>query len=151
MIIGIISDIHGYLSPKTANALRGSDYILCAGDCETPLVLNELEAIAPTITVLGNCDHNRPFGPSVKPKVSPLLGGVRFVMVHRFEDLGALPEDTQVVVYGHTHVPRNEKRGGILYVNPGSPTKPRNNSRKSVMRITILNGNVTSVELVELN
>lgn len=150
MIIGIISDIHGHLSEEAYEALRGSDYILCAGDIESPLLLSELESIAPAIAVRGNCDH-RDLGPSVNFVASPRLGGVRFKMVHRPEDIREIPEDVQVVVHGHTHIPRNETIHGILFLNPGSPTRPRGGSRKSVMRLTILDQKIHSAELIELN
>ncbi len=150
MIIGIISDIHGYLSERAHDALKDSDYILCAGDSESPFVLAELESIAPTIAVLGNCDR-RDLGQSVGLVASPLLGGVRFKMVHRPEDIGTIPDDVAVVVHGHTHIPRNQTINGVLFLNPGSPTRPRGGSRKSVMRMTILNQHITSVELIELD
>ncbi len=150
MIIGIISDIHGHLSEEAHDALKGSDYILCAGDCESPFVVTELETIAPTIAILGNCDR-RDFGPSVSAVASPLLGGVRFKMVHRPEDIHTIPDDVNVVVHGHTHIPRNEVINDVLFLNPGSPTRPRGGSRKSVMRLTVLDGKVRSVELIELD
>ncbi len=150
MIIGIISDIHGYLSERAHDALKDSDYILCAGDSESPFVLAELESIAPTIAVLGNCDR-RDLGQSVDLVASPLLGGVRFKMVHRPEDIGTISDDVVEVVHGHTHIPRNQTINGVLFLNPGSPTRPRGGSRKSVMRMTILNQHITSVELIELD
>lgn len=125
MIIGVVSDIHGRLSNKAYEALSGSDYILCAGDIENRMVLTELETIAPTICALGNCDRYD-LGPRVKPIASPLLDGVRFRMVHRPEDIGTVPDDVQVVIHGHTHVPREEYGvNGVLFLNPGSPTRPR--------------------------
>ena len=150
MIVGVVSDIHGHLSEEAYEALRGSDYILCAGDIERPMVLHELETIAPTICVRGNCDRYD-LGPSVKNIASPLLGGVRFRMVHRPEDIGAVPEDVQVVVHGHTHVPREEYgANGVLFLNPGSPSRPRGGSVPSVARLFIDDGKVKSVEFIEL-
>lgn len=78
MIIGVVSDIHGRLSNEAYEALSGSDYILCAGDIENRMVLTELETIAPTICVRGNCDRYD-LGPRVKPIASPLLDGCAFV------------------------------------------------------------------------
>lgn len=150
MIIGIVSDLHGHVSEEVHEALAGSDYILCAGDSESPLVLAELESIAPTIAVRGNCDR-RDLGPSATFVASPLLGGVRFKMVHRPEDIGTVPDDVNVVVHGHTHIPRNETINGVLFLNPGSPTRPRGGSRKSVMCVVILDQKIVSAELLELD
>ena len=151
LIIGVISDIHGRLSNEAYEALQGSDYILCAGDIENRMVLTELETIAPTICVRGNCDRYD-LGPRVKDIASPLLGGVRFRMVHRPEDIGTVPDDVKVVIHGHTHVPREEYgKGGVLFLNPGSPSRPRGGSVKSVARLFVEDGVGKSVEFVEVD
>lgn len=147
LVVGVISDIHGRLSDKATEALQGCDFILCAGDVESPAVLMELECIAPTIAVRGNCDRVD-LGPGVHFSAYPRFGGVRFNMVHRPEDIGVLQEDVRVVVHGHTHVPRNQVIDGVLFINPGSPTRPRGGSKKSVARLTIDAGEVSNVEFV---
>ena len=109
---------------------RASDYILCAGDIENRMVLTELETIAPTICVRGNCDRYD-LGPRVKPIASPFLDGVRFRMVHRPEDIGTVPDDVQVVIHGHTHVPREEYgANGVLFLNPGLTNAPARRESK---------------------
>lgn len=114
------------------------------------MVLTELETIAPTICVRGNCDRFD-LGPRAKDIASPLLGGVRFRMVHRPEDIGTVPDDVQVVVHGHTHVPRQQYGANdVLFLNPGSPTRPRGGSPKSLMRLFVDDGMVKSVEFVDL-
>lgn len=150
MIVGVISDIHGSLSDEAIKALEPCDMILCAGDVERDIILMELEAIAPTIAVKGNCDY-----PGVSSNVpfsaSPRIEGVRFFMVHRPEDIHTPPEGTQVVIHGHTHIPRNEVIDGIRYINPGSPTRPRGGSKKSLARLTLKAGKVANVEFVTLD
>lgn len=149
MEIGIISDIHGNLPDAAAQALQGCDRIICAGDMVDQQVLWELEGIAPTIAVLGNNDYGD-WGPTVNFSASPTLGGVRFFIVHRPEDVGTPPSDVQVVVHGHTHVPRNEVVNGVRYLNPGSCTRPRHGTAPSVMRITAENGHVSNIRLIAL-
>lgn len=150
MLIGVISDIHGVLSSTAVRELESCDMILCAGDIERPSILMELEAIAPTIAVVGNCDRHAFAGEHLPFVATPRIVGVRFYMVHRPEDIGALPDDVQVVVHGHTHIPREEYRQGVLYLNPGSATHPRGGSKKSLARLTLERGAVQHVELVEL-
>lgn len=149
MIIGIISDIHGTLSDAAIKELTGCDMILCAGDVERDEILIELEAIAPTIAVKGNCDY-----PNVTTNVpftaSPRIEGVRFFMVHRPEDIGTPADDVQVVVHGHTHIPRDQMIDGVRYLNPGSPTRPRGGSKKSMAKLTTAAGKVASVEFITL-
>lgn len=147
MIIGVVSDVHGALSEEAAAALEGCDMILCAGDVERASVLMELEAIAPTIAVLGNCDHSLS-GMNVPFTASPRIAGVRFFMVHRPEDIGRPADDVKVVVHGHTHIPREDRIDDVLYLNPGSPTRPRGGSKKSLARLVVDAGEVRATEFV---
>ncbi len=149
MLVGVISDIHGNLSAEAERALEPCDLILCAGDVERPSILMELDALAPTVAVLGNCDTSLR-GMDIPFTASPRIGGVRFFMTHRPEDIGTPAEDVRVVVHGHTHIPREERIGNVLYLNPGSVSKPRGGSVKSIARIIIDAGKVASVEFVDL-
>ena len=150
IIVGVISDIHGVLSKNAAKELASCDVILCAGDVEREFILMELDAIAPTIAVKGNCDYPS-ISSDVPFTVSPRIGGVRFFMVHRPEDIGTPADDVKVVIHGHTHIPRNQVLDGIRYLNPGSATRPRGGSKKSLARLTIEYGKVSKVEFIALN
>lgn len=150
MELGLISDIHRHLPTAALQALQGCDRIICAGDVEDPRLLWELESIAPTIAVLGNCDRGACWEPTVRFSVSPTLGGVRFLVVHRPQDIGIPAPDVQVVVHGHTHVPRNEVIQGVRYVNPGSCSYPRGGSDASVARMTVANGTAGNVRFISL-
>ena len=46
------------------------------------------------------------------------IGGVAICVVHDVHDFAA--GDCHVVVSGHSHKPKVERRDGVLYVNPGS-------------------------------
>jgi predicted phosphodiesterase len=41
------------------------------------------------------------------------------------------------VVHGHTHRAEAVERGGVLYVNPGSTTRPRGAGPASVARLLV--------------
>ena len=132
MLVGVISDIHGHLSEQAYDALQPCDMILCAGDVERPSVLMELDAIAPTVAVLGNGDSSLR-GMNIPFVASPRIGGVRFFMTHRPEDIGTVAEDVRVVVHGHTHVPVCRVHESYTYMNPGSVSIPKENSEHSYM------------------
>lgn len=58
--------------------------------------------------------------------------GHRFIFTHgHLFDSGKLPTFSagDVVVFGHIHVQVAENRGGVLYINPGSVSIPKNNSK----------------------
>ncbi|MBO4365918.1 MAG: metallophosphoesterase [Eggerthellaceae bacterium] len=150
MKIGVISDIHGPLSESARKALEGVDQILCAGDLEMPQTFWELESIAPTIAVAGNCDAYVRHVLNLPLAASPRIDGVRFYMVHRPEDIGNPPEDVQMVIYGHTHIPRDETFKGMRYLNPGSARLPRRGSVRSCAIMEVENGSILDVRFVDL-
>ena len=72
----------------------------------------------PVIVVRGNCDSNFEW-----PLVLDLArGGLKFRLQHVPPDRP--PDDVDVLLHGHTHVPRNERRGRVLFLNPGCVTRP---------------------------
>lgn len=147
MRIGVISDTHGGLPKAALLALEGCDTIIHAGDIGGLRVLLELEAIAPVIAVLGNCDYHD-YGPGVGYSEAPLLDDVRFKVVHKRENAAFMAPETRVVVFGHTHRPCNEYVQGVLYFNPGSASDPRG-PKPSVGIIELDDGLIKEARIVE--
>ena len=54
--VGLISDTHGLLRLEAPAFLRGSDFIVHAGDIGDAAVLEELRRLAPLTAVRGNND-----------------------------------------------------------------------------------------------
>jgi putative phosphoesterase len=98
---------------------KGADEIWHLGDVCAETILDELRAIGPRVTVVrGNCDSNFEW-----PLVLDLVrGGLKFRLQHVPPDRP--PDDVDVLLHGHTHVPRNERRGRVLFLNPGCVTRP---------------------------
>ena len=121
VIIGVISDTHGLLRPEAVAALQGSDHIVHAGDVGRPDILQELTAIAPVTTVRGNVDQG---SWARKLPLTEVLeaGGVSLYVLHILEQLDLNPEAAgfAAVISGHSHVPKQEVKKGVLYFNPGS-------------------------------
>lgn len=134
-VVGVLSDSHG---PIDSRALRlfadaGVDHIIHAGDVGSAQVLIELEAIAPVTVVRGNTDP--PFlGVGLDERALVVLGGVRFAVTHRPQDMNrwALPKDTAVAITGHTHRPALRRLGKLLHMNPGSVFQPRGPEGRTV-------------------
>jgi uncharacterized protein len=119
--VGVISDTHGLLRPEAIAFLRGCDYILHAGDIGDAAVLSELRAIAPVTAVRGNNDVGA-WAEGIAETEVLKVGAVSIYVLHDLAqlDLDPLTAGYQVVVSGHSHKPLLERRGGVLYVNPGS-------------------------------
>jgi putative phosphoesterase len=115
--IGLVSDTHGWLDPRVLGEFAGVDAILHAGDIGAPVIVDTLRGVAPTYVVRGNNDRT-PDLLALPERVDLELGGVRIHLVHRPQD--ARPGDAEIVVYGHTHRARVERRDGVWWVNPGA-------------------------------
>ncbi len=99
----------------------GVDRVVHAGDVGRQPILDELERIAPVDAVRGNVDHGA--WAEALPETAEISVGERWIHVrHILEELDLDPAAAgfDVVVYGHSHRPSIETRGGVLYVNPGS-------------------------------
>lgn len=142
MLVGVLSDTHGALPDEVLDVFAGVDRIIHAGDFGSETVLDLLGTIAPLIAVRGNTDD---CGRSscLRPLVNVPLGGIRVLVVHRPQDVPRpLPGDIRVVVFGHTHKPLVEERDGVLWLNPGSASRPRDGSGHSVALLRIEDGAV---------
>jgi putative phosphoesterase len=142
--IFVLADTHNRLPETVRQIARDADEIWHLGDVCTEAILDELRAIGPRVTVVrGNCDSNLEW-----PLVVDLVrGGLRFRLQHIPPD--HLPDDVDVVLHGHTHVPRHEKRGWALFLNPGCVTRANQGAPPSVAWLEIAAGK-TNWKLVPL-
>lgn len=148
--IGVISDTHGLLRPEALQALRGSDFIIHAGDIGNPKILDDLAQIAPVTAVRGNVDRD---GWALRIPETDVLeaGGVSICVLHDIQQLDLKPEAAgfAAVIYGHSHIPKQETKNGVLYFNPGSAGPKRFKLPVSVGRLTVSNRSI-SVKILEI-
>jgi len=121
MVIGVISDTHGLLRPEALAALAGSELIIHAGDIGPASVLEAMRAIAPVVAVRGNVDRSGPAAELPETEVVSVGRHSIYVLhdLHRL-DLHPRAAGFSAVISGHTHAPVAERKGGVLYLNPGS-------------------------------
>lgn len=129
MRIGVLSDTHvdsfAELPDTILTALAEVDMIIHAGDFTTRDVLDGLKQLRKVGAVCGNMDSDEL--KQLLPEREVLnAGGKRIGVTHGWgspygiEDrVGGLFSDVDVIVYGHSHEPRNEVIRGILFFNPG--------------------------------
>jgi uncharacterized protein len=149
-IIGVISDTHGLLRPEALAALRGSDYIIHAGDIGDPVILEKLSKIAPVTAIRGNVD--REVWARKIPETNVLeAGGVSIYVLHNLQQLDLKPEAAgfAVAIYGHSHVPKQETKNGVLYFNPGSAGPRRFRLPVTIGRLRVSDRRVLG-EIVEI-
>ena len=119
--IGVIADTHGLVRPEAVAALRGSEFIIHAGDIGTPEVLEALRRIAPVFAVRGNVDKGA-WAESLPETRIVHAGDTSIYVLHNLNDLDLDPTATnvQAIISGHSHRPQMVEKNGVLYLNPGS-------------------------------
>ena len=98
------------------------------------------EENAERLVLLGDILYHGPRNDLPKeyaPKeVIAMLNGRSIVLAHGHKlDEKNIPalNDGDILLCGHTHVPKCEKRDGYIYMNPGSVSIPKENSAHSYM------------------
>ncbi|PYI72247.1 MAG: metallophosphoesterase [Verrucomicrobia bacterium] len=133
--IFVLADTHNRLPQALSEMAKSADEIWHLGDVCAESILDEVRAIGPRVTVVrGNCDSN-PNWPLV---VDLVRGGLKLRLQHVPPDHS--PDDVDVVLHGHTHVPRHERRGKVLFLNPGCVTRANQGAPPSVAWLEIEDG-----------
>lgn len=159
----LLSDTH---LPKRAKALPGpllaelprADVVVHAGDWVDEDTLDLLQARSRRlIAVYGNND-----GPGLRARLPEIacadLAGLRLAVVHetgpaqgREPRCAARFPDTDVLVFGHSHIPWDTTTStGLRVLNPGSPTDRRRQPHCTYMTATVTDGTLTEVHLHRL-
>jgi putative phosphoesterase len=148
--IGLISDTHGLLREEALRALQGSDLILHAGDVGDPEILESLRRIAPVVAIRGNVD-TEPWADSLPATEMVSASGVIIYMLHDVHSLDLVPQAAgfAIVLSGHSHQPKQERRNGVLYLNPGSAGPRRFQLPISLARLD-LSARPWSVDFISL-
>ena len=150
MRIGVISDTHGWLRAEALDALGGSERIIHAGDIGDPEILERLSEIAPVTAVRGNVDRGEWAQAIPQTNVLAVDREVIFV-VHSLDELDLAPEAAgfRAVVYGHSHIARQETRNSVLYFNPGSAGPKRFRLPVTLGRLLVEGGKLSG-EILDL-
>ncbi|MCD7438122.1 metallophosphoesterase [Streptomyces lincolnensis] len=159
----LMSDTH---LPKRAKALPApllaelphADVVFHAGDWVDTATLDLLQSHSRRLVgVYGNND-----GPQLRARLPEVayadLDGLRFAVVHetgtaqgREARCAARFPDTDVLVFGHSHIPWDTTAPtGLRLLNPGSPTDRRRQPHCTYMTATVDGGTLTDVELHRL-
>ena len=136
MRIAVIADTHDRYPPLLPQRLKAADEIWHLGDVCEPETLTGFELLGkPLHVVLGNNEsHN------LWPLVLVLeRAGTKFFLTH--VPPARAPAGAQVVLHGHTHVPRDETdERGVRWLNPGCITRPNRGARASFAWLTVEDG-----------
>jgi putative phosphoesterase len=161
VVVAVISDTHmprrGRRLPDACVArLERADAIIHAGDLMELEVLHALQALGPPVhAVRGNVDSAELQARLPLQRLLE-LAGAKVGVLHdagprtgRLERLRRRFPDAQAVVFGHSHLPLHEERGGFQIFNPGSPTERRRAPRHTMGVATVQDGRI-AFKLVDL-
>jgi putative phosphoesterase len=139
-------------------AIDAADVVFHAGDWVDEATLDLLLARSrQLVAVHGNND-----GPALRARLPEVaraeVAGVRFAVVHETGEARGRAErcerqfpDTDVLVFGHSHIPWDTTTaGGLRLLNPGSPTDRRRQPDCTYMTATAQGGALTDVVLHRL-
>jgi uncharacterized protein len=146
------------LPARVWDEVAKADAVLHAGDWVEVELLDELTAKAARLVACwGNND-----GPALRSRLPEradvFLGGLRFTIVHetgattgRETRMSRQYPDTDVLVFGHSHIPWDSTTDtGLRLLNPGSPTDRRRQPFCTYMTARADDGALTDVELHRL-
>jgi putative phosphoesterase len=159
----LISDTHlpnraRDLPRQVWDAVDWADIVIHAGDWVQESLLDELTASAArVIGVWGNNDGEE-LRSRLPEVATSTIEGLRFAVVH---DTGAAVgrearcdlafPDTDVLVFGHSHIPWDTTTpGGLRLLNPGSPTDRRRQPNGSFITAVAQSGALRDVQFVDV-
>jgi hypothetical protein len=135
-----------------------ADVVLHAGDWVEPVLLDQLEARALRLVACWGNNDGAELRRRLPERADATLGGLRFTIVHetgaaagRERRMAAEYPDTDVLVFGHSHIPWDSTAStGLRLLNPGSPTDRRRQPFCTYMTATVAGGLLSDVLLHNL-
>jgi putative phosphoesterase len=132
-----------------------ADVVLHAGDWVEPSLLDELEERAERLVACWGNNDGDELRRRLPERADVTLGGLRFTVVHetgasggRDPRMAMLYPDTDVLVFGHSHIPWDTTaKTGLRLLNPGSPTDRRRQPFCTYMTATVADGVLSEVTL----
>jgi uncharacterized protein len=156
----LIADTH---VPKRAKDLPArvwdevstADVVIHAGDWVEPPLLDSLETRAKRLVACWGNNDGAELRRRLPERADVTLDGLRLTVVHetgaasgREARMALSYPDTDVLVFGHSHIPWNTTaKTGLRLLNPGSPTDRRRQPHCTYMTATVHNGALHDVIL----
>lgn len=156
----LISDTH---VPNRARDMPGAvwdavdqaDVVLHAGDWMALDLLDRLQDRAGLLVACWGNNDGADLRARLPERADATLGGLRFTVTHetgvaagRDERMARRYPDTDVLVFGHSHIPWDATAStGLRLLNPGSPTDRRRQPFCTYMTAAVEDGALTDVIL----
>lgn len=137
------------------DAVEEADVVLHAGDWMALDLLDRLQDRTPFLVACWGNNDGDELRARLPERADANLGGLRFTVTHeagvsagRDERMARLYPDTDVLVFGHSHIPWDATAStGLRLLNPGSPTDRRRQPFCTYMTASVDDGVLTDVTL----
>lgn len=159
--IGILSDTHSCWDDRYAVHFKDCDEIWHAGDVGDIDIIRRLEDTAPVVrAVRGNIDHGDVCRRCRESEIFE-IEGLRIWLTHIAGYPGKYAPGVRdflatnrinIMVCGHSHILKvmPDRQLGLLHINPGAAGYHGWQKVRTLIRLTVDNGNVSSLEVIEL-
>ena len=134
MRILVLADTHNRSPADLSTLAKEADEIWHLGDVCAPTLLDELRLLGPPVMV-----------------VDLVRQRLRFRLQHIPPLPHRPPNDCDVLLHGHTHVPRDETISGVRFLNPGCVTRPNRGAPPSVAYLGLTKDGKVEWNLVRLS
>ena len=135
-----------------------ADVVIHAGDWVDVALFDALEERSTRLVACWGNNDGDDLRARMPETAEVTLEGVRFTVVHetgastgREKRMSAVYPDTDVLVFGHSHIPWDTvSHTGLRLLNPGSPTDRRRQPFCTYMTAEVRDGELREVELHRL-
>lgn len=157
----LLSDTHTYLDEAILHHVKEADEVWHAGDIGSLEIYERIKAIKPIRAVFGNID-----GQELRiqiPKIAKFeCEGLKIMMTHiggypnKYEST-ILPQILEykpnIFISGHSHILKimNDKKLGLLHLNPGAIGKFGFHLKRTMIRFEIDNGIPKNLAVIEFD
>lgn len=159
--IGLISDTHGHIDSECLDFLSDVDEIWHAGDIGSEQILDLLENKKPVRAVYGNIDDTN-IRKRTKENLRFNCEGVDVLITH----IGGYPGNyslrikneiiknpPRLFISGHSHILKiiNDKKLGLLHINPGAAGNKGWHKFVTAIRFVINGDQISDLQVFEKN
>lgn len=156
----LLSDTHGHLDNRILKYAREADEVWHAGDIGTTAVSDELKKVKQLKAVYGNIDgaevrkefplNNRFMCEDVDVWITHIGGYPGHYSPAVREEIRANPP--RIFISGHSHILKvmNDKKLGVLHMNPGAAGKQGFHQVRTMLRFVIEGKDIKELEVIEL-
>jgi hypothetical protein len=155
----LLSDTHSYIDDKIIKYVKQADEVWHAGDIGDLTVTDEIKKLKPLRAVYGNIDDAKartefPLNNRFKCEDVDVLithiGGYPGKYSPAIRDV-LISKPPQLFISGHSHILKvmNDKKLGLLHMNPGAAGKHGLHKVRTMLRFEIDGKQIQNLEVIE--